>query len=319
MKHTATLMFVIVVVAGGAATQTTHGDIQGKVSDASGTALPGVTISLASPALPGTHSTISAADGSFKFLVLPPGTYAATLSLSGYQTQQQANIKVGIDSTVRLNVALEEAFSGEIMVTSESPLVNITDTTVGADVSMDFFLDLPTDRNYSSVATVTPGVQNDRSGQTFYGSSGAENVYYIDGGNTTEIERGVSRAWTSTSSSSTRSRSRPAPTRPSTATLPEESSTSSPGRAATSSTAMSSATTTRIRCGRRSPVRRSRQGSGMSKTVGVVRSDYGADIGGYFVKDKLWFFAAYDRVDNPGHQRGVQRLRRGRARRRDGR
>jgi len=35
-----------------------------------------------------------------------------------------------------------------------------------------------------------------------------------------------------------------------------------------------------------------------SKTISVVRSDYGADLGGYFVRDKLWFFVAYDRVDN---------------------
>ena len=63
-------------------------------------------------------------------------------------------------------------------------------TTIGADLSSDFYDDLPTGRNYTAVASVTPGAQADDSGQTFYGSTGSENAYYIDGANTTSIEFG---------------------------------------------------------------------------------------------------------------------------------
>ena len=182
MKHARTVVLaaLVVLTATGALAQTTRGDIQGLVADDAGTALPGVTVTLESPALPGNHGRVTDARGAFKFLVLPPGTYAATFSLAGYQTQQQANIKVGIDSTVRLNVTMTPAFSDEIFVTSESPLVNTSDATVGIELSHDFYMDLPKERNYTSVATVTPGAQDDLSGQTFYGSTGAENAYYIN-------------------------------------------------------------------------------------------------------------------------------------------
>ncbi len=300
MKHAAFVVFVtaLVLVAGGAPAQTTHGDIQGKVSDASGTPLPGVTVSLTSPSLPGNHSTISGADGSFKFLVLPPGTYAATLSLSGYQKQQQANIKVGIDTTVRINFTLEAAFSDEIVVTTESPLVNTSDTTLGTNVSMDFFLDLPKKRNYASVATLTPGVQDDGSGATFYGSSGAENAYYIDGANTTEIERGVQGMDLNFE-------------------FIDEVQVKTGAYSAEYGHSTGGLINVITRSGGnefhgdvfgyydsdslRAPLSgEAEQGSvsGTFKTVGVVRSDYGIDLGGYIVKDRLWFFAAYDRVDN---------------------
>ena len=185
--------FVVVLLlsCGVLSAQSTRGDIQGRVLDDEGTALPGVTVTLESAALIGGHGTVTDANGAFKFLVLPPGTYAATFSLAGYQIQQQPNIKVGIDATVRFNVTMVPAFSDEILVSAESPLVNTSDTTMGIELSQDFYMDLPMDRNYTAVAAVTPGAQDDLSGQTFYGSSGAENAYYIDGANTTEIERGV--------------------------------------------------------------------------------------------------------------------------------
>jgi hypothetical protein len=156
------------------------------------------------------------------------------------------------------------AFSDEIFVSAGSPLVNTSHSTIGADVSHDFFLNLPKDRNYASVATVTPGAQDDGSGQTFYGSTGAENAYYIDGANTTEIERGQQGM-----------------------DLNFEFHGGVFGyfdsdalRAPLSGEAEQGAV------------------SDTAKTVGVVRSDYGADLGGYILKDRLWFFAAYDRVDN---------------------
>ncbi|MDX2435643.1 MAG: TonB-dependent receptor, partial [Acidobacteriota bacterium] len=300
MKHAAFVVFVtaLVLVAGGAPAQTTHGDIQGKVSDASGTPLPGVTVSLTSPSLPGNHSTISGADGSFKFLVLPPGTYAATLSLSGYQKQQQANIKVGIDTTVRIDFTLEAAFSDEIVVTTESPLVNTSDTTLGTNVSMDFFLDLPKDRNYTSVATVTPGVQDDASGATFYGSSGAENAYYIDGANTTEIRygtQGMSLNFEFIDEVQVKTGAYSAEYGHSTGGLINVITRT--GGNEFHGDVFGYYDSDKLRA---QLTGEADQGSvsGSSKTVGVVRADYGVDLGGFIVKDRLWFFAAYDRVDN---------------------
>ncbi len=294
-----TISSVVVLMVGGVGTtQTTRGDIRGRVVDEAGAMLPGVKVSLESPALIGTPDTVTDADGAFKFLVLPPGTYAATFSLAGYQIQQQPNIKVGIDTTVRLKVTMTPAFSDEIFVSAGSPLVNTSDTTVGIELSYDFYMDLPMARNYAAVAAVTPGSQDDLSGQTFYGSTGAENAYYIDGANTTEIEHGVQGMELNFE-------------------FIDEVQVKAGAYSAEYGHATGGLVNVITKSGGdefhgdvfgyfdsdalRAPLSgEAEQGavSDTSKTVGVVRSDYGADLGGYILKDRLWFFAAYDRVDN---------------------
>ena len=178
------------LAAGALMAQTTRGDIQGRIADDQGAALPGVTVTIASDSLIGAQSTVSDANGAYKFLVLPPGSYNVTYSLSGFQTRTQENLAVKIGSTTRIDVVMTSAFTDEVVVTSESPLVDTSNTTVGLDLGQDFYDGLPTGRNYTDVASVTPGAQADDSGQTFYGSSGAENAYYIDGANTTGVELG---------------------------------------------------------------------------------------------------------------------------------
>ncbi len=299
MRSEALGISVVFLLAAGLGTaQTTRGDIQGRAIDEVGTALPGVTVTLASKSLLGGKSAVTANNGAFKFLVLPPGIYAATFSLVGFQTQQQPNIKVGIDATVRLEVTMIEAFSDEIIVSAESPLVNTSDTTIGIELSQDFYLDLPMDRNYTAVAAVTPGAQDDLSGQTFYGSTGAENAYYIDGVNTTDIERGQQGTVLNFE-------------------FVDEVQVKAGSYGAEYGHATGGLINVITKSGGnefhgdvfgyldsdalRAPLTgEAEQGSvsDTSKTVGVVRFDYGADLGGYIVKDRLWFFGAYDRVDN---------------------
>jgi len=289
---------VLLLTCSAVSAQTTLGDIQGRVVDGTGTTVPEVTVTLESPALQGKHTTATDANGAFKFLLLPPGVYTATFSLAGYQTQQHPNIKVGIDSTVRFQVTMPEAFSDEIVVTSESPLVNTTTTAVGVNLSPGFYLDLPIARDYTAVAAVTPGAQDDGSGQTFYGSTGAENAYYIDGVNTTEI-------WDGTKNT----------------TLNFEFIDEVQVKAGAYSAEYGGSTGGYLNVITKSggnefhgdvfgyfksdSLRSDLKGeaaegtiSGTSITISDSDSDYGADLGGFFVKDRLWFFAAYDRVDN---------------------
>jgi hypothetical protein len=292
------VLALVILAATTAAAQTTLGDIQGDVVDDQGSALPGVTITLASPDLIGSRSVVSGDGGEFRFLVLPPGTYAATFSLPGFQTHRQTNIKVGIDTTVRLEVKMTPAFSDEILVSGESPLVNIADTTIGTDVPQDFFLDLPKGRNYASVASVAPGAQDDQSGQTFYGSSGAENAYYIDGTNTTEIYGGTQGTNLNFE-------------------FIDEVQVKTGAYSAEYGHSHGGLVNVITKSGGnefhgdvfgyydsdslRAPLSGdAEQGKvyGTWKTVGVVRSDFGADLGGSFVRDRLWFFAAYDRVED---------------------
>ncbi len=286
------------LAAGSLMAQTTRGDIQGRVGDEAGTALPGVTVSIASDALIGAQATVTDAQGTYKFLVLPPGNYAVTFSMSGYQTRTQENIAVKIGSTTRVDSVMTAAFTDEVVVTSESPLVDTSNTTIGIDLSSDFYNDLPTGRNYTSVASVTPGAQSDASGQTFYGSTGAENAYYIDGANTTGVELGqqgtalnfefIGEVQVKTGSYNAEYGR---------ATGSVISVITKSGGNEFHGDVFGYYDAQDLQASLKSAPEAGAV-SGNKVTVDYTRYDVGLDLGGYIVKDKLWFFAAYDYVSN---------------------
>ncbi|HEX9493274.1 MAG TPA: carboxypeptidase-like regulatory domain-containing protein, partial [Thermoanaerobaculia bacterium] len=92
------------------------GAITGKVTQA-GTPLPGVTVEVRSPNLQGVRTEVTDAQGNFRFSLLPPGNYALTATLSGFNTVKQQNIGVGLNRTVTLEVAMSPAVSETITVT----------------------------------------------------------------------------------------------------------------------------------------------------------------------------------------------------------
>lgn len=290
------------LAAGALMAQTTRGDIQGRVVDDTGEDLPGVTVSIKSDALAGQQSTVTDVNGLYKFLVLPPGNYTVTYSLSGYQTRSQESIYVKIGSTTRVDTTMTAAFTDEVVVTSETPLVDTASTGVGVDLSSDFYADLPVNRDYASVARVAPGGQVDDSGATFYGSSGAENAYYIDGANTTGVElgeQGTSLNFEFIDEVQVKTGSYSAEYGRATGSVINVITKSggnefhgdvfgyydSPSTQASLSSEAAAGPVTA------SSVRKD-----------FTRSDFGVDLGGYIVKDKLWFFAAYNRVDNENQQ-----------------
>ena len=62
----------------------TTGSINGKVSDATGGVLPGVTVTITSPSMQGTRTDSSGTDGGFRFPAVPPGDYKLTFELAGF-------------------------------------------------------------------------------------------------------------------------------------------------------------------------------------------------------------------------------------------
>src|SRR6185312_7877566 len=173
---------LLVVFAATLAAQTT-GDIVGRVTDEAGGVLPGVAVEAKSPALQGSRTAVT--DGT--------GTYTG----QGFATEAKQGVTVGLDKDATLNVSLRAALTESITVTSDAPVVDTTSAAVGTNMNAATIQTLPTGRNYSSVVQIMPGVSSDanadNSGQTsisVYGSTGAENVFYIDGVNTTGAEYG---------------------------------------------------------------------------------------------------------------------------------
>src|SRR5215831_12459596 len=85
-------------VASTASAQTT-GRIVGHIVDSTNAVLPGVSVSVSSPSLQGVNTATTDTDGNYRFLLLPPGTYAVKAALSGFKTVEQPNVIVGLDHT----------------------------------------------------------------------------------------------------------------------------------------------------------------------------------------------------------------------------
>src|SRR5206468_2835344 len=119
-------------VAGSASAQITQGRLTGLVTDAQGAILPGATVTVTSPALIGTQSTVTQADGKFLFPALPSGTYKLVFELAGFQKLTRENVQVATGQTISFDAQLPIAsLSESVTVAAASPVVDVTSTKVG--------------------------------------------------------------------------------------------------------------------------------------------------------------------------------------------
>jgi outer membrane receptor protein involved in Fe transport len=293
-------MLLMLLFASVATAQTsTSGAIVGRVTDPTGP-VPGVTIELRSPNLQGTSVAVSDSNGEFRFSLLPPGQYSLNASLTGYAPLSQPNISVGLNRTVTLELDMRQANVSEtITVTADAPVVDVTSAQTGANITAETIESLPMARDFYAVAQVAPGTSTDAAGTTVYGSTGAENQYVIDGLNTTGVELGTE--------AKTLNFDFIQEVQVITGGLPAEygrvtggvvnAITKSGGNefkgdvfAYGAGGALQSDDTT----GSDRPA--------TTTTVGDISQEFdaGFDLGGYIIRDRLWFFGAYDRVSTNG-------------------
>ncbi|PYQ46809.1 MAG: hypothetical protein DMF59_20645, partial [Acidobacteria bacterium] len=108
----------------------TTGSLTGKIVDANGGSLPGVTVEVKSPALQGTRTTNSQVDGIYRLALLPPGEYEASFRLEGLAPVARKNVTVSLGKDTTLDVMMKPAaVSAEIVVTANAPVLDTTSTT----------------------------------------------------------------------------------------------------------------------------------------------------------------------------------------------
>ena len=187
---------VLCLLAGIARAQTT-GNIEGTVTDANGGALPGASVEVTSPALQGTRTVVTDGSGHFRVPALNPGTYKVTSTISGF-TRAEKTATVDLDKTATVNLQLQVAAAASVVVTGEAPLIDERSAATGSTYNAEVIGKLPVERNYASIVLSQPGVQLDQ-GETqgnhlaisIYGTTSAENTYLINGVNTTNVIKGT--------------------------------------------------------------------------------------------------------------------------------
>lgn len=182
----AALLFVVSLPAPAFA-QGLTGTIDGTVKDETGGVLPGVTVTLASPALiGGARTNVTGEGGTFRFPTLPPGQYVVTFELAGFQSLQRDGLVVQSDRTVTLDQVLKpSAVAESVTVSGETPLVDVRGTQVATVVDTTALQELPVAHRFSDALNIMPGVQNGLYSfsptNAVYGSPVTDNVYSVDG------------------------------------------------------------------------------------------------------------------------------------------
>ena len=193
----------LAVVAAPAAAQVQTGEIFGKVTDATGGVLPGVTVTIESPALITAQSAVSADSGGYRFPNLPIGTYTVKFELAGFRTLVRTDVVIQAGFNAEINSKLEVSSVQEtVTVSGESPVVDTKSTTIGSNFNRDMLEKIPSARDPWVILEQTPGMVMDRqnvggnqSGQQSsflaHGSS-ANQMWNIDGATITDMAAGGS-------------------------------------------------------------------------------------------------------------------------------
>ena len=173
----------------------TAGRIIGTISDDQGGPLPGVSVEARSPRLVGTAATVSDTNGAYRLLALPPGTYTVSFSLQGFGAIVRNDIVLGVEQALVVDISMKpSAVEEEVVVIGQAPLIDVKNAARGQVLTAQTFQALPKGRSFDSLVTIMPGVQSENdllSGISVDGASGAENMFYVDGTDTSDLMGGT--------------------------------------------------------------------------------------------------------------------------------
>jgi hypothetical protein len=152
-----------VVVAAGQTVSTTTGAINGKITDASGAIMPGVTVSISSPSMQGMRTDVTGTDGMYRFSAIPPGDYTVKYELAGFETVIREGLRVGLGFTATVNIELRVArLSESVTVSGQSPVVDVATTKTSTNFDAQQLAALPNARDFWSILAAAPAIQMQR-------------------------------------------------------------------------------------------------------------------------------------------------------------
>jgi hypothetical protein len=155
-----TMMFIVLSVAGPLLAQQTTGNINGRLVDAQGSAVPGVTVTAKNTQTGLTRTETSDAEGVYRLTALPVGVYDITAELQGFSKVDNKGIVVNVGQTIDVNMSLKVASLTEtVTVTGESPMIETSSSSVGGVVDLKRIESLPLNgRQFANLAATIPGV-----------------------------------------------------------------------------------------------------------------------------------------------------------------
>jgi hypothetical protein len=162
----------------------TTGTLTGITKDESGIALPGALITLTSAT--GTRSVTTDQFGTFIFPYVIPGTHIVKAELQGFSTIEQTDVTVSLGHRTEIVFVMKSGIQ-ETLTVQGAPVIDPTSTTTGMNITDEMYLNLPMGRSFIDAIDLAPGVAESglRGNPSISGASGLENTYIIDGVNIT--------------------------------------------------------------------------------------------------------------------------------------
>ena len=177
-------------------------EITGTVMDQGKAVLPGVTVTVTNEATGLERTAVTSGDGRFVIPTLIPGTYTIKAELQGFQTVTQTGLVLAVGQEVALNLTLSVAGLAEtVTVTGESPIVEVTSSKIGSNISNSEIDGLPSQgRNQLSLMQLVPGLTPSLNPGSFEGGqfnangqATTANLFLVDGAYDNDDRRGGSQ------------------------------------------------------------------------------------------------------------------------------
>ncbi len=188
LKASAGLLLVLfLAVPASLWAQSDSARISGTVTDTSGAAIPGATITVTNLGTSAVQKVTSGGSGDFNVAGLPPGHYKAEVAATGFSGQVQ-NIQLEVSQVQALNFKLAVgAVTTEVQVTDAAPQVDTTTSNTGMVIQDRQLADLPLNgRNFTQLALLAPGItrgqSNDSASGYNHGQQPVETLRYNDTG-----------------------------------------------------------------------------------------------------------------------------------------
>ncbi|MBI4914038.1 MAG: TonB-dependent receptor [Acidobacteria bacterium] len=174
-----------ILLADGAQT----GTISGTVKSTAGVPLAGATVQIQGPSMQGTRRAATEANGEYRFLLVPPGVYRATVTKDGFQPLT-VSITVALNQTTRADLPMAAVGAATVEVVASVSTIETESVTNQTNVTKELVDRLPVGRTYQGMMLLTPGVTGG-SNPTVLGGYSGSNIYLIDGVDTTDPTTGT--------------------------------------------------------------------------------------------------------------------------------
>jgi hypothetical protein len=151
---------VCVAASGIAHAQAIRGTLLGAVTDQTSGALPGVTVVITETRTNASRETVTNETGNYTFPNLVDGVYSVKAELTGFKTVVRDNVRVDVNTSVRVDLAMEVgAMEETVTVTSEVPILQTDRADTGRMIEGETIAAMPLafNRNFQGIVATVPG------------------------------------------------------------------------------------------------------------------------------------------------------------------